>query len=187
MKNLVKTTLLTGVAALLLTGSANLMAQQDQGQQNRPNRGNFDPAQMRQRMMDNLRERFEVKSDDEWKIIQTRIEAVTQARRDASTMGGFGGMMGRRGQGGPGGPGAQADNTQRRGPGGFGGEPNPAVEALQKALEGKASNDELKAKMAAVRDSIKEREAKLEKAQAELKKVLSVRQEAEAMVMGLVK
>ena len=69
----------------------------------------------------------------------------------------------------------------------FGGEPNPDAEALQKALDSKASADELKSKMAKLRDNLKDKETKLAKAQDELRKVLSVRQEATAVLMGLLK
>src|SRR6266436_3658429 len=93
-----------GIAALVCLSNRNLAAQ-DQP----PPRGNFDPAQFRQRMMDRYKERLEVKSDDEWKIISERIEKVTQAQRDAR-LGGFGGFGGGRRGGGPGGDGAQADN-----------------------------------------------------------------------------
>ncbi len=36
--------------------------------------GNFDPAQMRQRMAERMREQFGVKDDTEWKLISERIE-----------------------------------------------------------------------------------------------------------------
>ena len=68
---------------------------------------------------------------------------------------------------------------------GPGGTPNPEVESLQKAIEAKAPADELKAKLAKVRDARKQKEANLAKAQDELRKVLSVRQEASAVLMGL--
>lgn len=45
----------------------------------------------------------------------------------------------------------------------------------------------MKSLMAKVRDARKENEAKLEKAQDELRKVLSVRQEAVAMLNGLLR
>jgi hypothetical protein len=77
------------------------------------------------------------------------------------------------------------DQTRNRNP--FGGEPSVEAEGLQKALEGKASNDELKAKLAKFRDARKAKEATLEKAQDELRKVLSVRQEATAVTMGLLR
>jgi len=179
MKKLNRLVLMAGVAALLAVSGSKTPAQ---------GRGNFDPEQMRQRMLERYKERLEVKSDDEWKIISERIEKVMTAQRDArGAFGGFGG--GRRG--GPGGgDNATADNTNnggRRNRGGFGGEPSPEAEALQKAIDDKASNDDLKAKLAKVRESQKEKEAKLAKAQDELRKVLSVRQEANAVLAGLLK
>jgi hypothetical protein len=170
MKRLRKTVLLGGIVAVLLTGATQAFAQQE-----RQGRGNFDPEQMRQRMMERYKEQLDVKDDGEWKIISERIEKVTAARRELGG-GGFGmGFGGRRGGGGGGG-------------GGFrGGDPSPEVEALQKAIEAKASGEELKQKLAKLREARKEKEAKLEKAQEDLRKVLSVRQEASAVLLGLLK
>src|SRR3972149_417411 len=65
------------------------------------------------------------------------------------------------------------------GRGGFRGfEPSAEAEALQKAIESKASSEEIKSKLAAYRQSREQKEAKLKQAQEELKKLLSVRQEA---------
>src|SRR5688572_15764411 len=61
----------------------------------------FDPAQMRQRMMERVREQLEITNDDEWKIVSERAEKVMTARRDAGGFGGGGMMFGR--GGGPGG------------------------------------------------------------------------------------
>jgi len=179
MKTFNQLLLMAGMATVLTLSTGKVAAQ---------NRGNFDPEQMRQRMMERYKERLEVTNDDEWKIISDRIEKVMTAQRDARIggFGGFGGAGGRRGGGG--GDNAQADNGGRRNRGGmFAGEPNPDAEALQKAIDSKASADELKTKMAKLRDSLKDKEAKLTKAQDELRKVLSVRQEAIAMSMGLLK
>jgi len=163
-------------------------------QDQRPARGNFDPEQMRQRMMERYREQLEVKGDDEWKLIQERIEKVVEARRQVGFGGGGGFGMGRGGR-----QGGDANNPQRAaaaddqggrrrgGPAGFGQEPSPEAEALQKAVESKASADELKTKMAKLREVRKEKEAKLEKVQEELRKVLTVRQEATAVLAGLLK
>ena len=85
MKKLNRLVLMAAVAALLALSGSKVLAQ---------GRGNFDPEQMRQRMLERYKERLEVKSDDEWKIISERIEKVMTAQRDAR-MGGFGG--GRRG------------------------------------------------------------------------------------------
>jgi len=62
---------------------------------------------------------------------------------------------------------------------------SPELEALRKAVESKASNDELKARIAAVNTAKAKNEAALAKAQQELKELLSVRQEAVATMMGL--
>jgi len=136
--------------------------------------GNFDPAQFQQQMMDRFKERLEMTNDDEWVAVKGLIQKVMDTRRVAFSGMGFGG---RRNNGGGGG-----------GNGGRGGAnvtPSPEAEDLQKALDAKASPDELKAKLAKVRDARKSKEAALTKAQEDLRKVLTVRQEATAVSMGL--
>lgn len=162
------------VASLLCMGAGQLVAQDnpppgapDQGRQGRGpggRGGNFDPAQMEQR----LKERLEVTDDAEWKAIQPLVQKVMEARMQA-----FSGRGGRGGRGG--GPG---------GPGGFG-QPSPEAEALQKAIDGKASSAEMKAALAKYVASRKAKQAELESAQAELRKVLTPRQEAIATLNGL--
>ena len=177
MKKLSSLLVMAGAAALLFTLAGNARAQQ------RPGGGNFDPEQFRQRMLEQLRERFEVKEDDAWKLISVRLEKIMELRREAG--GGFGGFRGRP----PGGDGKQGEGSDagRRSRSSFGGQPNPDVEALQKALEAKASSEELKAKMEKLRASRKAKETELEKAQDELRQILSVRQEAVALTMGFLK
>jgi hypothetical protein len=215
MKTLTQFTAATalGAAALLLTSTATLRAQ------DRPS-----PEEMRQRMMDQMKERFEVTDDAAWKLISDRIDKVMEARRATAGMGGGPGFGGR--PGGPGGPGGQGGqgggqggpggrpqgdrpandnggNDQARaargpggpggpgggqgGPGGFGRPADPETEALQKAITANASPDEVKGLLAKLREARKDKEAKLEAAQEELRKVLSVRQEALAVAMGLLK
>jgi len=140
--------------------------------------GNWDPAQMRQRMAERMREQFAVKDDAEWKLISERIEKVSDVRREMGGRAGMMMMMGGRG-GGPGGAGG--------GRGGAGGEVNPEQDAFQKAIESNAPADEIKAKLAKYRASQNEKEAKLAKAQDELRQVLSVKQEGTAVLMGLLK
>jgi hypothetical protein len=67
----------------------------------------------------------------------------------------------------------------------FGGDPGPESDALQKAIDAKAPNAELKAAITKFQAARKEKQASLEKAQTELRKVLSVRQEAIASLNGL--
>ncbi len=88
--------------------------------------------------------------------------------------GGFGG--GRRGgQGGGGGGGG----------GGFTPPTDPDREALQQALDSNAGSAQVKAALDKFRASQKAKQAKLESAQADLKKVLSQKQEAAAVLSGL--
>jgi hypothetical protein len=178
---------------------------------------NFDPAEFRQRMMDRFREQFEVKSDDEWKIIQDRLEKVMAARMAGGGfgfpgMGGPGGPGGGPGggrrsrggpdgpdggpggpppDGGPGGPPPGGGPGGRSGPGGpgFGGMGRQSAEtqALREAVEAKAPPEEIKARLAKLREARKAGEAKLEAAQADLVAVLNVRQEAVAVMAGLLK
>jgi hypothetical protein len=141
-------------------------------------RRNFDPAQMQQRMeerMKEIRTQMDVKDDAEWKIIQDRITKVQEARREAMQgMFGRGGPGGRRGgdNGGPGGP-------------GMGGQNNPELEALNAAVRSNAPKDQIQAALDKYRKVRKEKEAALEKAQAALKELLSVKQEAVAVANGM--
>ncbi len=144
-------------------------------------RGNFDPARMQQFMLDRYKEALEVTNDDEWKAIQPRVQKVMDLRRESFS--GMGrGMFGRGPRGGD-----NADQRdrgdQRRG--GFFGTPSPEAEALQKAIDSKASKAELKAALEKYVASRKAKEAEMEKAQASLRELLTPRQEAIATLNGL--
>jgi len=133
-------------------------------------------------MMDRYKEILEVTDDTEWKAMEPMVQKVMEARRD--TMGGMGGAMFRRG--GPGGGGNAQPNDQkgqRRGM--FGGTPNPDAEALQKAIDSKASKAETKAALDKYLPPRKAKQAALEQAQENLRKVLTSRQEAIATLNGL--
>ncbi len=78
---------------------------------------------------------------------------------------------------------ARGENRGGPGPGGF--RQNPAAEALQKALAGESSAQEIKTAPETYRAAVKEKESKLAAAQDNLRKVLSVRQEAQAVLLGL--
>lgn len=138
--------------------------------------------QMQQRMNDAYREQMEVTNDTEWTLIEERISAVSQARM--ATMadgGGMGGMMGMGGmRGGRGGGGG--------GGGGFAsmfGQPSAESQALQKAIEDKAPAAQLKTLIAKLQAVRKQKLAELAKAQEDLRAVLTTRQEAIAIMGGL--
>jgi hypothetical protein len=180
---------LAGIAAVTSLGTNQVVAQPNNGGGGgRGNRGNFDPAQMQQRMLDRTKETLEVTDDTEWKAMEPLVLKVMEARRD--TMGGMGrGMFGRGGpgRGGPGGGNnaqpADQQGGQRRGM--FGGTPDPTAEALQKAIDSKASKAEIQAALEKYVASRKTKEAALQQAQANLRKVLTSRQEAIATLNGL--
>lgn len=142
-------------------------------------RGNFNPEEMQQRLQAQMRELYGVTDDAEWKIISERITAIQELQRTQATAGAGGGLAmlagaGRGGQGGFGG---------RGGGGGRGG--NPELTALRQAIQDKAPEAEIKARLAALRDSRKASEERLIKAQEDLRALLDVRQEAVAVMSGL--
>jgi DNA-binding FrmR family transcriptional regulator len=175
MKTLRTVLMAAGCAALLVLGAGNAMAQ---------GRGNWDPAQFKQRMMDNLREQMDIKDDQEWQAIEPKLGKVFDARGEVMAMGFRGGMGGGRRRNGGGGDNNGGDNQGQQRRNRFG-EPSANLEALQKAIEDKAPTAEIKTKLAAVRAEIKDKQAKLLAAQEELRSILTPRQEAIATVNGL--
>lgn len=143
-----------------------------------PGGGNFDPAQMQQFMMQRVQEQLGITNDTDWSAIQPLVQKVMDAQRAARGNMGMGRMFGRGGRGGPGGPG---------GPGGFFGQQqsDPAAEALQQAAENNAPADQIKDLLAKYQASQKAKQAALTAAQENLRKVLSVQQEALATLAGL--
>jgi hypothetical protein len=176
---------ITGLAVACLT-PGNLGAQDNQPPGGGPGGRGFDPAQMQQRMMENYKEQLEITDDTEWKAEQPLIQKVMDARR--SSMTGMGrGMFGQRRGGDNQPPGAQAGqggDRQNRRMGAFG-QPSPEAEALQKAVDAKASKAELKAALTKYQESRKAKQAELEQSQENLRKVLTARQEAIATLNGL--
>jgi len=132
----------------------------------------FDPEQMRARFLERIQSELEVEGD-EWTAMEPLVEDVLQRQRDART--GFFGFMGRR-------------------PGGFRGEDrrpeadaaDPEADALRAALENKETPAaEISAKLKAFRKVRQGREADLAKAREKLREVLTVRQEATLVLMGI--
>jgi hypothetical protein len=166
---------IAGLACVASFGSNKAWAQQDNGG---GGRRNFDPAQFQQQRMERIKEDLEVK-DDEWTALQPLIQKVMDAQQAVMADRMRGAFRGFRNRGGD----NSGDNGGRRR--GFGGEPSPEAQALEKAIESKASNSEMKAALAKLQESRKAKQADLETAQANLKKVLSVRQEAILTAQGL--
>ena len=67
----------------------------------------------------------------------------------------------------------------------FGGTPSPEAEALQKAIDDNAPAGQIKDLLAKYQASQKDKQVKLAAAQDNLRAVLSVKQEAQATLLGL--
>jgi hypothetical protein len=178
--NVLKKIILGGCVAALTLGTSNrVMAQ---------GRGNFDPAQFRQDRIDRAKDQLGITNDTDWKAIEPLVGKVVDARTEVMRME-MGGMFGRGNRRRSSDTSASSSNTdqqRQRRPNPFG-EPSAAVTALRDALDAKAPTSEIKSKLAAVRAEAKEKESKLDAAQEELRGVLTSRQEAMAVVSGLLK
>ncbi|HEX2972743.1 MAG TPA: hypothetical protein VHP11_10445 [Tepidisphaeraceae bacterium] len=182
---------LSVVGALFMVAATGYVLAQDAGggRQGGPGApggpgGRFDPQQFRQRMFDRMKEQLGA-TDDEWKVLQPKIEKVMSAQREGRGAGGMMGFMG--GMGGnrrPGGdrPGADRPSADRQ--------PETAVgkanQDLRAALENKdTSADEIAKKLQALRDAREQAKQNLLTAQKELKELLSQRQEATLVMSGM--
>jgi len=178
---------------VLLMGAQMLSAQDQQpGQGGRRGR-NFDPAQMQERMLEGIKTRLGVTDDAEWTAMKPLLQEVMKNQQRGMGMMGFGGRGGRGGRGGPGGPGGQNDQGNQGAPGGPGGQfaqrmaqENPEMAALATTLRAEnPSADEIKAKLAAYREAQKKRAEALKTARENLRKVLTLKQEAQLVLMGM--
>jgi hypothetical protein len=163
-----------GVAAALMLSAGSIYAQNGGGGGGGNGgggggRGNFNPAQMQQRMMDRYRQDLNFTNDADWNAVQPLVQKVVDAR-----MATMGGRFGRGGRGGGGGGG-----------GGFGQQPNPERDALQQAIDDNAPAAQVKALLTKYQASQKAKQAALLAAQTDLRKVLTVPQEAQATLSGL--
>ncbi len=141
-------------------------------------RGNFDPQQFRQRMYEQIKTQLKA-SDDEWSVIQPKLDKVMDAQRAMRPGWGMRGNRGNR----PGGP-----------EGGAGGAPasdrpqsdlEKATTELRTALDAESTSaTDLAAKLAAVRAARAKAQAELTAARDELKQLLTARQEAVLVMMG---
>ena len=177
-------TLAMAVLAVGMGLSTGSVLAQNNGGPGGARRGNWDPAQMQQHMMDRYREALEVKDDAEWNALQPLVQKVMDARmaERRDSFGAMGRMFGRRRGGSS--DSAQGDQGSSR-RGGFFGAPSPENEALQRAIDSKASKAEIKAALDKYVASRKAKEAELTQAQDNLRKVLTTRQEAIATLDGL--
>jgi hypothetical protein len=137
---------------------------------------------MQQRFNDRIKDLLGV-TDEEWNAISPSIDRVRTLQRDVSSMGGMGRMMfGSGGPGGPGGPPGASPDNQNQTPS----DVQQKLSDLVNLLQNKdAATDDVKAKVAALRDARTAAQADLAKAQDTLRSLLTVRQEAVLVAMGI--
>jgi hypothetical protein len=143
-----------------------------------------DPEQMQRMMTERMKEPLGA-SDEEWKVIQPRLLKVMNLSRQVNAPG-RGMMFGGRGQ--TMGPGGRAGQRTRPGTGQQQREPNAiqkATQELQEVLrDNTAKPEQIKAKLAALRTAKEKAMKDLAAAQNELKKDLTVKQEAILVLSG---
>jgi hypothetical protein len=150
----------------------------------RGGRGNFDPAQMRERFATMIKEQL-APTDDEWKVIQPKLDKVMEMQRDARG-GGMGGMFGGRRRGGDTGGGNGGGGTDTSAADTNRSPTQTASRDLRQLLDNKdATPEQIAAKLTALREARDKARASLQTAQKDLKEVLSPRQEAVLVMMGM--
>ena len=191
--------LLLGLVVLAFTASM-LIGQADDGANRERERGRRQfgerggrREEFRRRMTERLRELLEV-NDEDWAVLQPRIEKVGQLQRDMRGGIGRGFGFGGRGRGGRdrGRPGGGRIDSERRGrpgdgPGGVEREQSDIEqrsEALQDLLEDDtASNDQITEALTALRKAREAKRVELEQARSELRDVCILKHEARLVTL----
>ena len=187
-----KATVISTILVLFLVSATITCFAQGQGQGRRGQggpggRGGFDPAAMQERMNNMWKEQLEI-SDEEWTIVGPRLNKVMTLSRE-SRFGGMGRMFGRgRGRmGGQDGPGDRPDRPDR--PGAEDQEQSAiekASDSLETVLDSEtATAEEVKAALTKLREAKEAAKLEMVKAQQELKKVLTLKQEAKLVMFGM--
>lgn len=157
-----------------------------QSMQGGPGGRQFEPAQMRQMMEKRMQEMLGA-TEQEWKVLGPRVMKVEELNRQTGGRGRGGmmmfGGMGRRGPGGPGG----------NRPGDRPGAPDRALTAAEKVQEElqtlldntSTTPEQIKQALTKFRAAKEKAKQDLAKAQQDLRQVLTIRQEAQLVVMGL--
>ena len=158
----------------------------DRGRDRGGDRGGGDDrmAEFRQRMNDRIKEAMGA-TDAEWQVLQPKVEKVQTLQSASRGGGGMGMIFGRGGGDSRGGDSRGGD----RGTQSSDANSSPVQQKsrdLQASLDNKeAKPEELKAKLAALREARQKAKADLTKAQEELRELLTVRQEAVLVMNGM--
>lgn len=138
----------------------------DDGADARGPKGN--PADAQARTLDRLREKLVVPDDTEWALMVERITKIEEIRRTL-----WSSAANVRG------PGTGADKSKRSSSN------NPERDALRTAVTDNLPDAEIKSRLARAHEIHSQNEARLARAQSDLRAILSIRQEAVAVMAGL--
>ncbi|MCS1406874.1 MAG: hypothetical protein M2R45_00029 [Verrucomicrobia subdivision 3 bacterium] len=143
-------------------------------------RGGFDRSQFMDRMTERIQETLEV-SDDEWTVLKPLIVRVIEQQfaNRGNRFAGFGGGRGRGGNDGN----RERGNRGERGERG-GDNNNSSTVNLREAIKS-GNDDKIKSELAAYRAAQKKRADELKKVRNDLRQVLTFKQEANLVLMGL--
>jgi hypothetical protein len=154
----------------LSRGSALAQGGPPMGMGGMPDFANMDPQKMQEffqdRLIEMMRNQLGVTNDAEWGVLEVRMRKVLKLKSEILL--------------------SSLSRNQLRGP--FANlmpPPTPEASALQKAVDNKASNAEIKAALAKLVESRKRKQAELEAAQADLRQILTFRQESQLILDGL--
>ena len=134
------------------------------------------------RTLERARLKLEVTDDQEWKIIQDRLERVLRAQRDYQN-----GLFSTKSRALN--PGAKkADRGVATTDPGAGNRPKGTSDTdagtLRKLVESKAESNQIKLALTHIRGTLREQQDELERAQEDLRSVLTPRQEAISLLAG---
>ena len=165
--------------ATTLVFTATCLLAQDNGNDGGPRGyrsggGNWDPAQIQQRILAGIQERLGFTNEVEWEAVKPLVQKVIDAGREV--LGGRSDLLGL----------GRSRGSSRGAPGGLSGQPSAERESLQKAVDDNVPTAQIKDLIAKYKAAQKIKQARLEAAQADLKKVLTSKQEAQALLLGLV-
>ncbi len=162
-----------GLLGVVLVGQSLAQQQRARPQRSAQQRARPDAmSNFQDRMVERMKETLEA-SDEEWKVLKPRVEKVLTLSRETRGMAGFA----RRGR--PQAGEAAGQQTQQT-------QVEKAQEDLRTVLENKeAKPEEIKQKLTALREAREKAKQEMAKAQQELREILSVRQEAQMVLMGL--
>ena len=137
----------------------------------REGRGRFDPERMRQAYLERMKETLGA-TDEEWTVLAPRVEKV----QSLSTQLGSGAFGGRRRR-----PQSEGDQPERELS-----DVEKATNALRETLDNQdATAEDIAKKLADLREAREKVKQELAAAQDELREILTARQEAQLVLMGL--